>query len=272
MEQSTKKLLNDSFTEEKEQVKKLLEEECKRPEHKRDPQRIDELVSTHIALMGLEETVEERTSVGMRALQARLREEKPRIRPAKRIRMLITAGIAAVMLLAANVFTVAAYQKDVFSVIVEYTEKSFSVKYPAFEEIVLPTTPDDPYGIKAECAKYGLEDVYAPTYLPEGFELQNCEHHVAEGYCTSVIFWFYRDQKEVISITYKSFDDPSCSSNIPCDNFDLTEIEIDGMPAIVSKEDQQCHLQFRKDANLEILIYTEYLDYQESDKIIASLG
>ena len=171
MEQSTKKLLNDSFTEEKEQVKKLLEEECKRPEHKRDPQRIDELVSTHIALMGLEETVEERTSVGMRALQARLREEKPRIRPAKRIRMFITAGAAAVMLLAANVFTVAAYQKDVFSVIVEYTEKSFSVKYPAFEEIVLPTTPDDPYGIKTECAKYGLEDVYAPTYLPEGFVL-----------------------------------------------------------------------------------------------------
>lgn len=249
------------------ELKRELAEEIAKPERKRDYPKIAELNEAYAFLSGEEAAIEESAVRGMEALKRRPKH----ISLKRRTKCMMTASAAAIMLLAANIYTVAAYQKDVFSVIVEYTQDSFSVKYTEHEIIELPTTPEDPYGIKAECAKYGLEDVYAPTYLPEGFALGECEHDITKGYCTRVAFYYYRDHRESIVINYKLFENPRTSSSIPSDHFNLTEIQINGQPAIVSKEDEQCSLIFRKDQNLEILMYTEYLDYHESDQIIASL-
>lgn len=267
MKQSTVKLLNDTFETEKDDVRKLLDEELDKPEHKRDYARINELVSTHISLMGIEESAEERTTAGMVKLQERLHEEKPRIRPTKRFRLLMTAGIAAVMLLAANAISVAAYQQDVFSVIVHYVDHNFFIEYPNDKILNLPTTPDDPYGIRTECAKYGL-DVLAPMYLPEGFVLGDCECHQLDAY-TAVDFRFYRNKREVIGFTYTCFADPDAYSSIPSDDMNLREVDVHGTPAIVSEEDGQYTIIFKK-GTLETII-TSDCGYSECDKIIASL-
>lgn len=62
-----------------------------------------------------------------------------------------------------------------------------------------------------------------------------------------------------------------CTTTPPCDNYNLTETEIDGNPAIISKEDDQYVLVFRNDTNLETKIWMEGVDYEECDKIVASL-
>lgn len=267
MKQSIEKLMNDSFDMEKETVKKLLDEELSKPERDRDYERIDEMINAHISLMGIEESVKEQTAAGMSRLQARLREKKPRVRPAKRIRMLMTAGIAAVMVLALNIVSVAAFQRDIFSVVVEYAETSFSVKYPSGNDTNLPTTPDDPYGIKAECAKYGM-DVLAPTYLPEGFELYDCKATESQ-HMVRIEFWYYRNCQDVVKISYTNFLSSEFSSSIPTNDFNLHEIDIHGTPAIVSEEDDQYTAIFKKDC-LETIITTD-CGYAEGDKITASL-
>lgn len=268
MKQSTVKLLNDSFETDKENVRKMLDKELEKPEHKRDYARIDELVNTHISLMGIEESVEERRAAGMVKLQERLREEKPRIRPTKRFRLLLTVGIAAVMLLASNAISVAAFHQDVFSVIIHYAEHGFSVEYPDNKKVELPTTSDDPYGIRTECAKYGL-DVLAPMYLPEEFVLGDCEISQVENAYTRVDFRFYRNRHEVIGFTYTCFADPDAYSSIPSDDMNLREVDVHGTPAIVSEEDGQYTIIFKKEA-LETII-TSDCGNSECDKIIASL-
>ncbi len=267
MKQSIAKLMNDSFAVEKENVKKLLEEELAKPERERNYDKIDELVKAHISLMGIEETVAKQAETGQLKLQARLNQEKPHIRPTKRLRMLITAGIAAAMLLAANTVSVAAYQQDVFSVIVHYIDHNFFIKYPNDKIVDLPTTPDDPYGIRTECAKYGL-DVLAPMYLPEGFVLGECECCQLNAY-TRVDFRFYRNNREVIAFTYNGFTDPDAYSSIPSDEMNLREVNVHGTPAIVSEEDGQYTIVFKK-GSLETII-TSDCGYSECDKIIASL-
>ena len=251
------------------ELNRMLDQEFSKPEHERDYQRIDEITQACAVIMGDEGKEQAVINAGIYKLE-KVTSTRP-IRMKRRLRYSAIAGAVATMLLTANLYTVLAYQQDLLTVIVERTQNSFSVKYPEMEKIELPTTPDDPYGIKAECAKYILADVLAPAYLPEGFELRNCEHDVTEGYCSSVWFAFYRNRREVIKITYKYFENQSTSSSFPCDDFNLSEIEIHGNPAIVSKEDEQCTLTFRTDANLEIIVYTNHLDYQESDKVIASL-
>lgn len=251
------------------ELNRMLDQEFSKPEHERDYQKIDEITQACAVIMGDEGKEQAVINAGIYKLE-KVTSSRP-IRIKRRLRYLAIAVAAATMLLTANLYTVLAYQQDLLTVIVERTQNSFSVKYPEMEKIELPTTPDDPYGIKTECAKYKLGDVLAPAYLPEGFELRNCEHDVTEGYSTSVWFAFYRDRKEVIKITYNYYEESSVSSAFPCDDFNLTEIEIQGKPAVVSKEDEQCTLAFRVNANLEITVYTNHLDYQESDKVIKSL-
>ena len=249
------------------EIKQMLDEELAKPAQRRDYDKIDELTDAYSYLTGMETFIQEATERGVQKV-ARSAEGKPNIHMNKRIRLFTTVGIAAVMLFAANVFTVVAYQQDIFTVIIHYTQNGFSVEYPPMDTIELPTTTDDPYGIKTECAKYGL-DVLTPTYLPEGAKLGNYEYNKADGYCTSVNFWYYYDNKAVINLCYNLYENPSGQTLIPSDDFNLSEIEINGISAIVSKEDNQYSVIFR-DGNLETIISSDY-GYEECDKIAASL-
>ena len=103
----------------------------------------------------------------------------------------------------------------------------------------------------------------------EGFELYTFDSNVADGFCTSLDFRFYRDGHEVIAITYNYFHDAIANSAVPSEEFNLHEITVNGRPAIVSEEEGQ-YTMITKDGNLETII-TSDCGYQECDKIIASL-
>ena len=268
MDKQLLEFLNPAFEQQsKQELDRLLDEELSKPEGKRDYNKIEEINAAYAALCG---DIEETDHAVERGIQKLKQHKIPKVRATRRIRLMVTAGAVAILLLAANVFTVAAYQQNVFSVIIHYAKEGFSVQYTEHETIELPITPDDPYGIKAECAKYGL-DVLAPTYLPEGFQLGDYNHNIAEGYCTSVDFWFYRDRKEVFSISYNLFFDPSNGTSIPSDHFNLYEIEADGNPAIISQEDGQYTVIFKDKNRVETVIYMNHLDYDECDRVVASL-
>ena len=261
-------LLSDKFTQDAlMEIDALLAKELAKPAHSWDYDKIEELIDIYIHLTGKEKEIERAAEDGIAALQKRLRTSKPRI--SKKFKVILAVACIVVTILIANTFTVMAWDMDVFSVIVHLSDGSFTVDFPEEEAVILPTTEDDPYGIRTECAKYGLE-VEAPTYIPEGFELQDIEQKERTGYDSTVSFYFYRNGNEAILINYSLFYSRTVHSSIPSDKFNLSEILINGKPAVVSKEDNQYSIIWAN-GKLESIICSQNLDYDECDKIVASL-
>ena len=281
MENQIEKLVNDPFTAEAEEITALLNEELSKPAHERDYEKINELTEAYTALIGVEDELAVRSASGIEALERKVRKNKPHIYVTRRIKVMLTASIVAAVMLVSNTISVAAFQKDIFTLIVEYAQTSFSIKRPEnvpftgqyADEVKsvddLPATPDDPYGIKAECAKHGL-DVLAPTFLPEGFELYDYDYSESSVIdYKNMSFWFYRNESQVAQITYRLLPEYANGSGIPSDQFNLREIEVNGNPAIISEEDNQYTIIFY-DGNLGTIITTDS-GYENGDKIVASL-
>lgn len=257
----------DEFTQQAfRDLNQMLDEEMAKPEKERDYKKIADLSRACFAVLGdnEEKYIEESFH--------RTKEKlfNPKITMRKRLRIAVVASAAA-LLVGANIFTVTAYNMNLFSALVKISDGGFALNPTPQETIILPTTPDDPLGIKAECAKYGITEVLAPTYLPEGFTLEEIEHNCTEGYLNTIRFDYYDVHRNVIQITYTQWDNETLHGNTPCDNYNLTETEIDGNPAIISKEDGQYVLVFRSDTNLETQIWMDGVDYEECDKVVASL-
>lgn len=249
------------------ELNRMLDEEMAKPHNERDYKKIKEISAACAAVLDDAEQEKEVMEQGFKKVMAKI--NKPVISVRRRIQVAVAAAGTAAVLVGANLYTVTAYNTNVFSALVKIADGSFALNPQP--TITLPTTTEDPYGIKAECAKYGITDVLAPTYLPEGFVLEDVEHFYTEGYLNTIDFTYFDADRNVITIIYNQWDNETLHGNTPCDEFNLTETTIDGNPAIISKEDGQYVLVFRNDTNLETKLWIEGVDYEECDRIIASL-
>lgn len=267
MKENYTHLISDRFEQEAlREVETLLDAELARPEKDRNYDKIEALTDAYACLAADEEQLEKAAEQGWADLQKK-HPHAGRPRPSVRIRLMLTAGIAAVLLLAANAFTVSALDMSLYSVIVKISNEGFSVDFTP-DPLELETSPDDPYGIRTACGEHGM-DVEAPTYIPEGFVLTNMDYTSFTSWET-VGFWFYKGDRKICLTYTKYANKDGATGGIPCDDFNLTEVDINGKPGIVSKEDGQCTLVYLNDL-LETVIYMEYLDYSECDKVIDSL-
>lgn len=177
---------------------------------------------------------------------------------------------ACVMLLCANAFSTAAWGMNIFSVVIKISEGGFTVDFEEDDEDVvkLPVSEDDPYGIIAVCAKY---DIYpeTPHYLPEGFELELLTSNVSD-YENSVKFVFRNTDNESITLDITRYWSEVGQLGIPSDEFSISEVMVNGSPAIISKEDDQYTIIFQKGKTVFIM-FTQDVDYEECDKIVASI-
>lgn len=267
MEKIYKKLLNSDLERDAlNEITQMLEKEFSKKPSERDYDKIEELTRAYSELSDEENFIQEAAERGIKQLTEQ-NVKQPRIHMTRRLRLWLTAGIAAVVMLTANIISVAAFNQNMFSVVVNYAKKGFSVESPETEKIELPANQDDPYGIIAECAKY---EIYpeTPHYLPEGFVLENIE--VFDEDVAKRLTFHYRKSDEVITINYTELYDFNFKSGIPSDHFNLEEIQVNGKSAITSKEDGQFTLIYY-DGNMEYIIFTNHLDYSECDKIVASI-
>ncbi len=246
-------------------IRNQIDKEMEKPADERDYQKIAELSQTCCELMGL---LEEAKMTSETEIGKILNHSKTiRRKPSKRFYKTISAiGIVAVLLMA-NAVTVFATNQNIVSFVIERAEKDFSVTPIPEKVIELPTTPDDPYGIKGECAKYGL-NVEVPTYLPEGFvlvDIEENENHARKD----ATFWF-QNKNIHLKFIYAEIYDWNANLGIPSDKFNLEEIEVNGKSAVTSKEDGQYNLIYY-DNNIEYFMTSDYLDYAECDKIVNSI-
>ena len=176
-------------------------------------------------------------------------------------------GLAAacIMLIFTNVISVSAWNMNIFSLFVEFTQGGAKINFGQDkEEIVLPVSESDPYGIIGKCEEIGIT-VETPHYIPDGFILTYIETDTLQRKC---ICFVYEKGKQLISITID--DCMGDTVGIPSDHHNLSEREICGHTAIISKEDNQMISIFRS-GNFYVSIGTRNVDYIECDKILDSI-
>lgn len=186
-------------------------------------------------------------------------------------RWAVAASAACLVLIGANTVSVAAWGTNIFSAFVQFTKGDLTIDFGKQEQAVinLPTSEDDPYGIKAKCAEY---DIYPmiPYYLPDGFKLTNCEENIL-SHSTDLRFFYENDNTKLILSyeAYKNSDDIP-PIGIPTDTHNLQETEINGQTMYVLKEDNQFTAAFLNDS-IVYIITSNKLDYDECQKVVESM-
>ncbi|MDE6677432.1 MAG: DUF4367 domain-containing protein, partial [Ruminococcus sp.] len=173
------------------------------------------------------------------------------------------------LIFTANCVSVATCDMNIFSAVIELTKGGFSIdfgKQP--EEIYLPKSEDDPYGFIAKLAEYGIE-FETPHYIPEGFVLTEVSTNVNENVANSVRF-LYEYKQQTISLSYKIFWNDVSNIVIPSDHYNISETEVNGSPAIISKEDDQYTITYQNGKTVFVM-FTVDVPYDECEKIVASI-
>ena len=244
-----------------EELEKQLDLELKKPSP--DYDLVDELTKAILEARGK----------AVKEIDVQPEIQAIRQRKIKRIRFpkwAVAVSAACVVLIGANVFSVSAWDMNIFSAIIEFTKGGFSVDFikNEYEVIELPTSENDPYGIIAECAKY---EIYpeTPHYLPEGFELIDTSANVNEDFSNIASFTFAKDNM-LIGFEFERYWHDTGKMVIPSDKYNISETNVNGNPAIVSKEDNQYTITFMN-GKTSFLMFTQDVPYDECEKIVASI-
>ena len=247
-------------------IRSELDKETAKPLRKRDFDRIGQLTAQLNELMG-DDSDSEQPDTG--ELYKRIRSfEKASKKPIGIIKRFASVLCCMVLIFTANCITAMAYDMNIISAVIKFTQGGFSVDFSKqHEEIVLPTSENDPYGFIAKLAEYGIE-FETPHYIPEGFILGHIGNNENSS-ATSVTFDFYNG-KQSINISYDKFHNEVGQIGIPSDHYNISETEVNGSTAIVSKEDNQYTITFEKDKNV-FFMFTQDVPYDECDKIVASI-
>ena len=184
-------IISDKFEESAEkEILEMLDKERSKPQDMQDFKKISDLTHAYAEVTGTENELASAHDEGIdRILQMTHKvtaKSRPRIK--RRLKAVLTTGIAAAFLIGANCFTVYAFDMNIFSAIIRMTKGGFSVEFKEPDDVELPTSESDPYGIIAECAKYDIHPE-TPHYLPKGFYLEHTEHNTGTAY-NDVMFIF----------------------------------------------------------------------------------
>lgn len=180
----------------------------------------------------------------------------------------VAACAALITVTIANTVSVAALGMNIFSVAIEYTKSGFSVDFDEQEHIDLPKSEDDPYGFIAKLAEFDIE-FETPHYIPEGFVLTDVDTNVNEGYENVVSFYFVKDN-ERICIDFMKYYNEIAKQGIPSDYYNISERDVNGATAIVSKEDNQYTIMYNKEKTV-FFMFTQDVNYDECEKIVDSI-
>lgn len=248
-------------------IRSELDKETTKPLRKRDFDRIEQLTAQLNELTGDNSDSEQPDTS---ELYKRIRNyEKTSKKPFSVMKRFAPVLCCMVLVLAANCITVLAYDMNIISAVIKFTQGGFSVDFGNQpEKIVLPTSEDDPYGFIAKLAEYDIE-FETPHYIPDGFVLTDVDTNVNENFSSSVSFHYENDKQKFI-LSYDKYLKAVPDIVIPSDEYNLSETEVNGSTAIISKEDNQYTITYQKDKT-NFVMFAVDVPYDECDKMVASI-
>lgn len=239
-----------------------LDYELSKPEDEIDFGLVDELTLSIMEATG-QEAVSFDVDKHLKELEHRIHSSKKPIRLPKWVAVLTAACF---IIFCGNIYSVLAWDTNIFSFIVELTRDGAVIDFSSRnDEINIPVSEDDPYGILAVCRENGI-NIETPHYLPDGFELTTLQTEPDERYVCMTYKRSKRD-KAFISMTFQPYIDHIF---IPSDENNFSEIQINGHSAIMSREDNQMIVVLSShDSTLTLM--TQDVDYDECDKILKEM-
>lgn len=245
-----------------EELESMLNEELSKPENEIDYDLVDQLVTGTLEArcISLTETdIEDKRRV--------LYERNRKANFFKMPKWFIGAAAACLVLVFGNIYTVSAWDMNVFSFIVEFTKGGAIIDFKkTTDEIVLPTSEDDPYGMIAKCAEIGIK-TETPHYIPDGFILKEVDSKCIDEY--KYALFYFVNGKQSVSFTVDSYEEGE-QIGIPSDKHNISEITVNGHAAVVSKEDNQMLVTFQTGSYL-FTMFANGIDYDECDKILENI-
>lgn len=244
-------------------IKSELDKETSKPLRKRDFDRIEQLTSQLAELSG------DNTLDNTDRLYDRIRSYKRATKKSVNIfKRFLPVLCCFVLVFTANCVSMAAWDMNIVSAVIEISKGGFAVDFgKPKKEIHLPTSEDDPYGFISKLAEYDIE-FETLHYIPEGFSLGNVEYN-ENSVKTSILFEFYNG-KQSISVYYDNFHNEVGQTGIPSAHFNISETEVNGCPAIISKEDNQYTITYQRDKTV-FFMFTRDVSYDECEKIVKSI-
>lgn len=245
-------------------IKSELDKETSKPLRKRDFDRIEQLTSQLAELSG--DNIPDNTD----RLYDRIRSyERAAKKPVNVFKRFVPVLCCFVLVFTANCVTVAAWDMNIVSTIIEFTKSGFSVNFAEQpEEIHLPTSEDDPYGFISKLAEYDIE-LETPHYIPEGFVLTRIDTNINENYADEVCFIFEKG-KQNFSLSYTKYHNEIPKILIPSDHYNISETEVNSSPAIISQEDDQYTIVYLN-GKVKFCMFSADVPYSECEKIVASI-
>ena len=258
-------------------LQKEMQTEMQKPLKQRNYNKISEIAETIRRLNDSEIDIQRNDEKNISDLCEKMRDNSKPKKHIKIYQLIVAISACLTLVFGGNIYTMKAYGDNLFSLIVNRTSSGFTVIFNGNNiSSETPDIKDDPYGMIAKCAEYGVYPD-TPLYIPDGFELVNFK--VTEKKKSIDIKFNYI--KDNITLTffidkyYNSNDIPNKS--IPSDEHNISEIEVNGTKGITSKEKNsfngitdQYELIYCKD-NIIYIISSDGLDYDECDKITQSM-
>lgn len=255
---SDRQLLNELQTQ--------LENELKKPVTQQNFDLIDEITETICEIRKENEFIEAKSRNSIEYLK---KQTEPVCKKSKLKKWCTILGSCVAVVLVLNVASISAFGKNGFSTAYQIVKGGINIDMDKKEAIELPTTSEDPYGMKAKCAEYDMFPL-TPTYIPEGFELVNVADDVNEVF-TNVILQ-YKDSGIKLNFDFCQYKEGEeiPPIGIPTDTYNIVEEEVNGHKMYILKEDNQFTATFQED-NIVYVVSAIDCNYDECKKVIESL-
>ena len=244
-------------------LRQQLKMEMKKPHRKWDSKKIEELNEDLFKLLldegELREDIETKQRRLMQNAVMSRQEVRKQRRSALQCRLAPIAACLAVVL-GLNQWSLSALGMNGFQAIYRFTTRGIEFREYNVED-------NDPYGIRAKCAEYGI-DYPIPRYIPAGFEL--CEVK-EEASVLSFNFEIKEKGKKppeyprIMFVYYVNFKNKNIG--IPSDEKNFEEVHINGETFMVGKEDDQYRALW-SDGTVLFFIKTSNIDYSVSERIL----
>lgn len=251
------------------ELNRELEAEISKPKNQRDLERICELNEMIFQLNCSDnETVQDSVEASKSKLMNKIQESKPK-NSIRLYKGLSVAAACAAVVVGLNAFSLRALGQNIFSAAYQFTKGGILIDMSNDDNnIELPVTSADPYGMKAKCAEY---DIYplTPTYIPEGFDLINIVEDV-NNVTTNIIF-YYKKGNIILNFNFIMYKDGKGIPpiGIPTDTYNILEEQINGHKTYILKEKNQFTATFMEE-NIIYLITAIDCNYDECQKVIES--
>ena len=267
-------------------LRKELDTEMKKPVRKRDTDKIRKLTNDIYDLTyGNDITLAESMENSKNKLYEQLRQPTKR-NNIKIHRRIIAAAASVIVLLGANTVSLKVSGENIFSSVYHLGKNGITWRSYELPEDNEPFILDnDPYDIGKrifEWEQWSDLGVLIPTYIPKGFEeiefknkFNGIDFHYKKG-DNDVDF-----ENEYIAFYIERFPKGG-SFQIPCDEYNIREITVDGFDGIMFEEDNQMTAVFdisnyvsnntsNYASNYYIHLSTLNVPYTEAEKILFTM-